>query len=295
MNSLPILAAVPAHLLTLIPLLAKGGSGGDPVTPLEFFVICCAVFGIVALIAQQAGGADAWRDALCKRVVIPMALGLSAMLVSLWFQDTAFAVVPSTLGAVTFFVGLVSWPMAVHKRKVMPCLQALAGQLGLSVIPAGWSELSWLKGTRRGKAVEVRYHKGGRGGGATVLVSARLARDGGLTFSIEPMNWLEKVDEWVGRRRRTTGDATFDEAWVVRSNRPELFAASLLPELRARLTAASAGAVGGNYELKAGVVTYREAGWIGDAKYGARLPALADLVCDLADIAEVAGGSPPRG
>ena len=288
MNSLPILAAVPAHLLTLIPLLAKGGSGGDPVTPLEFFVICCAVFGIVALIAQQAGGADAWRDALCKRVVIPMALGLSAMLVSLWFQDTAFAVVPSTLGAVTFFVGLVSWPMAVHKRKVMPCLQALAGQLGLSVIPARWLNLSWLKGTRRGKAVEVRYAQGGRGG-PFVGVSAWLARDGGLTFTLGPRNAVVKLSEKFGRRGLVTGDAAFDAAWVARSNRPEFFAAALLCELRARLTAASVGAVGGTYRLKAGVVTYGEFGWIGDAKYGARLPALLDLVCDLAEIAEAAG------
>lgn len=90
----------------------------------------------------------------------------------------------------------------------------------------------------------------------------------------------------------------FDAAWFMRSNRPEFFSAALMPELRAKLMAAHAAGSRGNFTIKDDLVKYAEVGSFSDAKRCARFPALTDIVCDLADIAEIApdgDGAAPRG
>ncbi|MEI6862180.1 MAG: hypothetical protein WCL04_08005 [Verrucomicrobiota bacterium] len=74
----------------------------------------------------------------------------------------------------------------------------------------------------------------------------------------------------------------------MQSNRPEFFSAALLPELRAKLMATHAAGSKGSFTLKEDLGKYAEIGSFSDAKRCVRFPALTDIVCDLADIAEVA-------
>jgi len=201
-----------------------------------------------------------------------------------------FVIAPAIFG-----LGWVYDDLAKRKRAVR--LQGLAGLLGLELNPnTSFFGKRWglLTGIRRGRVVEVFDYSISKTPPPFVVVTARLASDNGLRFTISARTWMDKVDICFGQQRLVTGDVAFDEAWVVRSNRPEFFADAFNPGLRAKLTAARAtmvsdarrGAYAGTYTLKSGVVKYEGVGSLGDRKLSVHLPALLDLVCDLAEAAE---------
>jgi hypothetical protein len=109
---------------------------------------------------------------------------------------------------------------------------------------------------------------------------------------LEKQGFGSKLAELLGAHEITVGDPRFDAAWFVRTNQPEFFAAALIPELRDKLMAAQAMGARGKFELKDGVVKYAEQGTFADARLAGRLATLADVVGDLADVAEVAGTNP---
>ena len=84
------------------------------------------------------------------------------------------------------------------------------------------------------------------------------------------------------------GDPAFDHEWFVETNQPAFLRAALIPELRQKLMTAIRGSCSPKFELKSGKVKYEEFGMFTDAKLCDRFVTLADVVCDLADVAEIA-------
>jgi hypothetical protein len=109
-----------------------------------------------------------------------------------------------------------------------------------------------------------------------------------LTFSLEKRGFVTKIEKLFGAHEAVVDDAAFAKAWFVQTNQPDFMSAALIPELRAKLMAARQAGANGNFGLKSGQVKYAEVGGFADAKLSERLAALADVMCDLADVAEVA-------
>ncbi len=202
-----------------------------------------------------------------------------------------------SFGLLIFF--LAQWEC----RKAEKNLAALAERLDFAFVSGGQrlirATFSRATGELRGKLVEVFNYVtyNGKNSERWSAVSARLPHARGLTFTLGVRSFLTKIGEMFGQLALTTRDAGFDAEWVARSNRPEFFSAALLPELRAKLMAAHAAGSHGRFTLADGLVTYAESGSFADAKRCERFPALVDIVCDLADIAEVApdgDGAAPR-
>jgi hypothetical protein len=187
--------------------------------------------------------------------------------------------------------GLVVWAMVVQRRRAAANLQKLAAQLGLDFVAAeGWSGRARVTGTRRGKKIDFFNYTTGSGKSRTIwaAVTARAAMAGALTFTLQKRSFLTKVEKLFGVHEVTMGNAEFDRAWFVQTNQPEFLRAALIPELRAKLIGALHTGDKGKFELKNNEVKYAEAGDFSDAKRRDRFTALADVMCDLADVAEVA-------
>jgi hypothetical protein len=191
--------------------------------------------------------------------------------------------------------GLVFWAAVVQKRRATANLQKWAAQLGLKFIPAdGWTGSGRVTGCRRGKQIDFFNYTTGSGKSRQTwcAVTARPAVASELTFTLQKRSFLTKIEKLFGIHEITVGDAAFDQAWFVQTNQPEFLRAALIPELRVKLMAArSAGAVG-KFTLKDGEVKYAEIGTFSAAKRMDRLAGLTDVVCDLADVAEVAADGP---
>lgn len=193
-----------------------------------------------------------------------------------------------------FFViaaGFGIWQARSDRRKSTQHLGELAKRLGLGLQPAsGARQPSRVQGTMRGKAIEIYTYTTSSGESEVTwaAVSVRPAASGGLTFTLKRRGLGARLAELFGRHRIKSGHPAFDLNWSATSNQPEFFGAALLPELCAKLEAARVAGARGTFGLRAGVVRYAETGNFADAKRTARFDALTDILCDLADIAEVA-------
>jgi hypothetical protein len=143
-------------------------------------------------------------------------------------------------------------------------------------------------GNLRGKRVELFNYSTGSGKSRTTwsAVTARPPARTTLTFRLKKQGFGTKIAELFGVKEIAVGDPQFDAAWFVQTNQPDFLRAALVSELQAKLLAAQRAGANGLFELKDGVVKYAEIGGFSDARLG-RFPALIDLVCDLADLAEV--------
>ncbi len=185
----------------------------------------------------------------------------------------------------------MAWVAKWSRSKTNENLGQLATRLGLVLQPAvGWTKAARVTGTLHGKPVEIFTYATGSGKSRVTwsAVNARPAATGGLTFTLNKRGLGTKLTELLGKQSIKTGEKAFDDAWHIASNQPEFFGAALLPEFCAKLAAARLVGRRGAFELKAGMVQYAETGSFLDPKRTARFDALADIVCDLADIAEVA-------
>ena len=190
-------------------------------------------------------------------------------------------------------IALVIWATVVQRRRTAANLQKLATQLGLEFFPAsGWLNQyqSSVGGTLRGKTVQIFNYTTGSGKSSTTwsAMKAQLAAPSPLSFTLKKQGFTTKIAELFGAHEITVGDAEFDQAWFVQTNQPEFMRAALIPELRTKLMAALHAGLSGAFELKGGDVKYAEVGTFADAKRTERFVALAEVVCDLADVAEVA-------
>lgn len=194
---------------------------------------------------------------------------------------------------VAVFAGLVGgacWLGYLTQRRARENLRALAARLGLTFAPGrGWFGRSRADGHRRGKPLEFFNYTTGSGKSQQVWSAMRVrpAMSGGLSFTIQPQGFGTKVLGLFGAREITVGDRGFDDAWFVQTNQPDFFRAALIAEIREKFAAARQAGAKGRFTLEKGAVAYVEQGTFYDRRRCARFELLAELVCDLADIAEV--------
>jgi hypothetical protein len=187
--------------------------------------------------------------------------------------------------------GLVILAAKAQKQRMTDNLQKLAAQLGLEFAPAaGWTGRPSVTGTLRGKKIDFFSYvtSTGKSSTAWAAVTVQVAAAGGLTFSLEKRGFVTKIEKLFGAHEAVVDDEGFTKVWFVQTNQPDFMSAALIPELRAKLTAARQAGANGKFELKSGQVKYAEVGGFADAKLSERFAALADVMCDLADVAEVA-------
>lgn len=175
-------------------------------------------------------------------------------------------------------------------------IEQLAERLGLTLAPARkrfgfWSE-SEAAGLRRGKSARLYAYTTGSGKSRTrwTALAVHPAATGGLTFQIGRQGFSTRLKQLFGAQEITVGDRAFDDAWFIQTNQPEFFRAALIPELRARLTAAfdnSGRAHGVAIKLESNAVVYAEMGDFSDERRCERIARMADVLSDFADVAEV--------
>ncbi|HEX2854591.1 MAG TPA: hypothetical protein VHO24_15275 [Opitutaceae bacterium] len=193
------------------------------------------------------------------------------------------------------FFGLIIWLAVTSAKKTAVRFQQLATNLGLTLEPARvtlgiFHSAPRASGERRGKKMELFTYTTGSGKSRTswCAISAQPRADGGLTFGLSRQGFGSKIAQLFGSREIQVGDPAFDDTWFIQTNRPDFFGAALLPEMRARLTHATRNASrGGSFKLEHGKVVYAEVGSFHDEMRCARFESVAEVICDLADVAEV--------
>jgi hypothetical protein len=187
--------------------------------------------------------------------------------------------------------GLVIWAAMAQKQRTTANLQKLAEQLGLEFVAApGWLGRPRVTGTLRGKQADFFTYVTGSGKSSTTwaAMTVQAATAGALTFSLEKRGFVTKIEKLFGAHEAVVDDAAFAKGWFVQTNQPDFMGAALIPELRAKLMAARQAGANGKFELKSGEVKYAEVGDFSVSTRCDRFAALADVMCDLADVAEVA-------
>jgi hypothetical protein len=242
--------------------------------------------GIVLRFAGEAAGAHA-KSAL--------ALGAQGAYA---FRNPPCFMNPNSLmpfAFIAFFLGLIGFAIVMirrQQRQTLENLTKLANRLGLELNrqPAklGFEPTPSVEGRHRGRPVRFFAYTTGSGKSrrAWSAVSAAVPGAGAFVLELVPENFLTRVATALGMQDIQIGDPTFDRAFIVRSNDAASAAAALLPEIRARLIAAFPRVFGGELTVKAGAVRYAEGGGLGDAACVARLEAMLEMVCDLAEVAE---------
>ncbi len=187
--------------------------------------------------------------------------------------------------------------VAAQSRKAHQHFTALAQRLGLTPRPVqpkfgGFWPQGEATGLLRGKPARLYGYTTGSGKSRTVwsALSIQPHEHGGLTFSLTPQGIGSKFAELFGAREINVGDPAFDKAWFIQTNRPEFFAAAFLPELRARLTAAFHNRPHPrqpSLKLDGSHIVYVEAGDFNSDARRDRFVHVSEVLCDLADVAEV--------
>lgn len=206
---------------------------------------------------------------------------------------------PTSLAPIAFlalfvgFIGVAIVLIKAQQRKAIENLTKLASRLGLELKrqPAklGFEPTPTLEGRHRGRPVRFFSYTTGSGKNrrAWSAVSAAVPGAGAFVLELAPENFITRVATALGMQDIQIGDPTFDRAFIVRSNDAAAAAAALLPEIRIRLLTAFPRLFGGELAVKEGAVRYAEGGGMGDAACVARLEAMLEVVCDLAEVAEV--------
>jgi hypothetical protein len=195
-----------------------------------------------------------------------------------------------------FFIAvgvLIIGGMIFAERRIARNMRSLANRLGLEFIHvSGWwvSERPRMAGRLRGREVQVFNFTTGSGKSRTTwsAVTAQPAMAFPFTFKLQHQGFGTKIAELFGAHEITVGDAEFDQAWFIRTDRPEFTRAVLLPELRTKLMEAQRTGATGTFELSVGLVKYTERGSFFTMKRAERFVTLANVVRDLAEVAYVA-------
>ncbi len=151
-------------------------------------------------------------------------------------------------------------------------------------------------GQMRGKRVELFPFWTGSGKSRVrwSAVSAAVPVATTLTFHLRRQGLGTKFMELFGAKEIEVGDAEFDRAWFIQTNQPDYFGGALLPELRAKINSLvrelGTQARGMEFKLEQSVVRYAEIGSFSNGDCCKRCLRAMDIVCDLADVAEVLAG-----
>ena len=204
------------------------------------------------------------------------------------------------IGVFLLVIGLIARLAARQSKLAADNVQRLGEALGLEFVtkpPAlglFYTELR-ARGQIRGRLVEIFPFATGSGKSRVQWcgVSATVAAGDGLTFHLRRQGFGTKFMELFGAREIQVGEAEFDADWFIQTNQSEFFAAALLPELRAKITTfvreLGVQARGMEFKLEAGIVRYAEMGAFTDGDSCKRCQRAVGIVCDLAEVAEVAG------
>jgi hypothetical protein len=180
-----------------------------------------------------------------------------------------------------------------QQRKTVENLTGLGGRLALEVRrqPAkfGFEPPPTVEGRHRERPVRFFNFSTGSGKSRTnwSAVSANIGSNNDFTLELAPENFLTRIGAALGMQDIKVGDPDFDRAFVVRSNDAAYVTAALLPEIRARILREQEQGAHGHLRVKAGVVRYAEVGGFDDAARVDRLAGMLEVVCDLAEVAEV--------
>lgn len=191
-------------------------------------------------------------------------------------------------GIFLVFVGIILRAAVTVSRKSRANVKRLAEHLGLTVQEQkpvlGFHPTPEATGELRGKRLRLYNYSTGSGKSRTTwsAVAATPRADGGLTFVITREGLGTTLQRAFGTREIQVGDAAFDREWFVRTNRPEYFAAALIPEICEKMRGFP-----GRWQLEDGVVRYVEQGVFSDDERCERFARAVEALCDLADIAEV--------
>lgn len=181
------------------------------------------------------------------------------------------------------------WAVVKSTRRIRENMARLAADLGLRLDPPEQPK-SWLAppqralGHIRGKAVLIHTYSTGSGKSRRTWTALAVTPNlkGNLTFSLSREGFGTRVRQLFGAKEITVGNREFDEAWFVQTNDPDFLRAALLPELQQKFRPFR-----GTFKLENSAVSYVEEGIIQNDERRLRYVQAADLVCDLADVAEV--------
>jgi len=202
---------------------------------------------------------------------------------------------------IIFFVGMIGltlWGVAKQGKRATENVRQLAAALGLQLVTVPPALGVFNVGARaggqlRGKRVEVFPFSTGSGKSRIqwCAVSAAVPAGNTLTFHLRRQGFGTKVMELFGAKEIQVGDADFDRAWFIQTNQPEFFREALLPELREKINSLvrelGTQARGMEFKLEQNAVRYAEMGGFANGDSCQRCRRAADIVCDLADVAEV--------
>jgi hypothetical protein len=202
------------------------------------------------------------------------------------------------IGFFLVMVGLALWGVAKQGKLASENVRQLAATLGLEFAAKPPSLGMFYAEARaggqlRGKRVEVFPFSTGSGKSRIqwCAVSAAVPAAGRLTFHLRRQGFGTKFLELFGAKEIQVGDAEFDRAWFIQTNQPEFFREALLPELREKINALvrelGTQARGMEFKLEQDTVRYAEVGSFANGDSCKRCRRAADIVCDLADVAEV--------
>jgi len=193
-------------------------------------------------------------------------------------------------------LAIVFWAAAQASKRAAQNIRELAEMLGLQAdlrppsLGLFYSEPR-ASGQWRGKALEIFSYSTGSGKSRVqwCAVSAAVRVDAGLRFTLQQQGFGTKVMELFGAHEIQVGDEDFDRRWFIQTNQPDFFRAALLPELRAKISALATDSStrGLKLQLEDGQVRYAEQGSFANARIAGRVGQAAEVVADLADVAEV--------
>lgn len=171
---------------------------------------------------------------------------------------------------------------ALAERFHLELRQPPAAGLGLRSPPI-------VEGTHRNRTVRFFTYTTSSGKSQThwCAVAAAAAGAGSFTLDLFPQNFLTHIGVALGMQDIQVGDPAFDPLFVVKSNDAAYTEAALLPEIRARLVTERGRGALGHVSVKGGEVRYAEMGSFSRDVQVARLADMLEVVCDLAEVAEV--------
>jgi hypothetical protein len=208
------------------------------------------------------------------------------------------------IGLFVAMIGLAVWTGARQSKRARENIRQLAATLGLQlgekppVLGMFYTDLR-AAGSLRGKQVEVFPFSTGSGKSRVQwsAVSAAVPAASALTFHLRRQGVGTKIMELFGTKEIQVGDAEFDRTWFIQTNEPGFFREALLPELREKIGSLvrepGTQARGLEFKLEKNVVRYAEMGNFSNGGTCKRCLRAADIVCDLADVADVFAEQPP--
>jgi hypothetical protein len=200
------------------------------------------------------------------------------------------------LAFLAFILAIIALSSVLAKRqqrKVLENLTGLATRLGLELKrkPAkfGFEPAPTVEGRYRNRPIRFYNYTTGSGKSRRYwsALSVDIGNDNGLTLELASENFLTRMATALGMQDIAIGDPAFDTAFLIRSNNAAYAAAALLPEIRARLLSKRDQSAVGELTVKGGVVRDAEVGAFDDAARVDRMAGILDVLCDLAEVAEV--------